>query len=96
MKLICSLSPKLIESERNGKLKYLLVFWIKKNDIAKDQNNFNPFVNKRKTCKCSIKNKPTLVEVTLNELNNIAKDKPILSNEQLYTGWSLLAQDVKS
>lgn len=67
-----------------------------KNDTIKDQVNFNTNVNEHKACKCSIKYKPTLLEVTLNELENITNDQPILSNEQLYNRWSLLAQDFKT
>lgn len=48
-----------------------------------------------KVCKCSMKKSPTLLDVTLNELDDATKENSILSNEQLYNRWSLLAQDFK-
>lgn len=55
------------------------------------KNNDEP----HKVCKCSMKKNPTLLDITLNELDDITKETPILSNEQLYNRWSLLAQDFK-
>ena len=53
------------------------------------------------TCKC--KNcshrrpqKPTLLGVALDELQSVAGDKPILSDEQLYNRWTLLERDFKT
>ena len=53
------------------------------------------------TCKC--KNcshrrpqKPTLLGVALDELQNVAGNNPILSDEQLYNRWSMLERDFKT
>lgn len=68
----------------------------KKNKKQNEQTNIESKINEHTSCRCSMKNKPTLLETTLNELENITKDQPILSNEQLYNRWSLLAQDFKT
>lgn len=39
---------------------------------------------------------PALLTVALKELNNVASDTEILSNEQLYNRWSMLASDFKT
>lgn len=59
--------------------------------MGEKKNNTEP----HKVCKCSMKKDPSLLDITLNELDDITKETPILSNEQLYNRWSLLGQDFK-
>lgn len=54
---------------------------------------------KCKKCSCSMKDKKNnekLLDVTINELETLTKDGPILSNEQLFNRWNLLESDFKT
>ncbi|QHS74607.1 Mic60p [Saccharomyces paradoxus] len=49
------------------------------------------------SCKCEPKkNTPSLLSVALNELEFTCSGKKILSNEQIYNRWNLLADDFKT
>lgn len=49
-----------------------------------------------KPCCHSKDAQPALLTVALNELNELASEKEILSNEQLYNRWNLLESDFKT
>lgn len=79
-----------------GKISLMESCCSKTSNTQNEKDNVESDVNEHAACKCSMENKPTLLEVTLNELDDITKDQPILSNQQLYNRWSLLAQDFKT
>ncbi|CCD23532.1 Mic60p NDAI_0B04990 [Naumovozyma dairenensis CBS 421] len=45
---------------------------------------------------CSKKHTQTLLDVTIQQLNDIATDEKILSNDQLFNRWNLLENDFKT
>ncbi|CAI4034774.1 hypothetical protein SMKI_11G2240 [Saccharomyces mikatae IFO 1815] len=52
---------------------------------------------KKVSCKCEPKkNPPSLLSVALDELESTCSGKNILSNEQIYNRWNLLADDFKT